>query len=93
VGLRVLLAGGTEPGTAGWVRDALSLHVSTYALEQSLVRQRRRDQDRNRVLSREELLDRFTALPAERFPQTRRHAAELISGTGQDRFEFAPACS
>lgn len=42
------------------------------------------------MLSREELLDRFTALPAERFPQTRRHAAELISGTGQDRFEFAP---
>ncbi|GHC69121.1 hypothetical protein [Streptomyces flavofungini] len=40
------------------------------------------------VLSHEELLDRFTALPAEKFPQTRRHASELISGTGTDRFEF-----
>lgn len=34
-------------------------------------------------------MDRFTALPAEKFPHTRRHAAELISGTGHDRFEFA----
>ncbi|MEV6949856.1 hypothetical protein AB0N07_49845 [Streptomyces sp. NPDC051172] len=41
------------------------------------------------MFSREELLDRFTALPAGKFPQTRRHAAELISGTGHDRFAFA----
>ncbi|MFF2078981.1 TetR/AcrR family transcriptional regulator [Kitasatospora sp. NPDC058162] len=89
--LAILLAGGVDPRTAGWARDAMSLYVSAYALEQSLVRQRRRhpDQDQEWVLSREELLDRFTALPAERFPQTRRHAAELISGTGHDRFEFA----
>jgi AcrR family transcriptional regulator len=86
--LAILLAGGIEPRTAGWARDALSLYVSAYALEQSLVRQRRR-QDQEWVLSDEELLDRFTALPAERFPHTRRHAAELISGTGHDRFEFA----
>ena len=87
--LAILLAGGIEPRTAGWARDALSLYVSAYALEQSLVQQRRQRQDQEWVLSREELLARFTALPAERFPQTRRHAAELISGTGHDRFEFA----
>ena len=91
--LAILLAGGIEPRTAGWARDALSLYVSAYALEQSLVQQRSRhqnqDQDQEWVLSQEELLDRFTALPAEKFPQTRRHAAELISGTGHDRFEFA----
>lgn len=89
--LAILLAGGIEPRTAGWARDALSLYVSAYALEQSLVQQRRQhqDQDQEWVLSHEELLDRFTALPAEKFPQTRRHAAELISGTGHDRFEFA----
>ncbi|MER7584522.1 TetR/AcrR family transcriptional regulator [Kitasatospora sp. NPDC097691] len=91
--LAILLAGGIEPRTAGWARDALSLYVSAYALEQSLVRQRRRHQDQDQkqewVLSHEELLDRFTALPAEEFPQTRRHAAELISGTGPDRFAFA----
>ena len=33
-------------------------------------------------------MDRFTALPAEKFPLTQRHAADLISGTGHDRFEF-----
>ncbi|WP_449346171.1 TetR/AcrR family transcriptional regulator [Streptomyces xanthochromogenes] len=86
--LAILLAGGIEPRTAGWARDALSLYVSAYALEQSLVRQRRRHPDHEWVLSDEELLDRFTALPAEEFPQTRRHAAELISGTGHERFEF-----
>ncbi len=87
--LAILLAGGVAPRTAGWARDAMSLYVSAYALEQSLVRQRHRHQDQEWVLSHEELLDRFTALPAEEFPQTRRHAAELISGTGHDRFEFA----
>ncbi|MEU7144118.1 TetR/AcrR family transcriptional regulator [Nocardia sp. NPDC046473] len=87
--LAILLTGGIEPRTAGWARDALSLYVSAYALEQSLVQQRRRHPDQEWVLSHEELLDRFTALPAEKFPLTRRHAAELISGTGHDRFEFA----
>ncbi|MER5557381.1 TetR/AcrR family transcriptional regulator [Streptomyces sp. NPDC048491] len=86
--LAILLAGGIEPRTAGWARDALSLYVSAYALEQSMVRRRRRSQDQEWVLGDKELLDRFTALPAERFPQTRRHAAELISGTGHDRFAF-----
>ncbi|MGW4247052.1 TetR/AcrR family transcriptional regulator [Nocardia sp. NPDC004722] len=87
--LAILLAGGVEPKSAGWARDAMSLYVSAYALEQSLVQRRRGSQDQDWVLSHEELLDRFTALPADRFPQTKRHAAELISGTGPDRFDFA----
>src|SRR5882757_4069091 len=86
--LAILLAGGIAPQTAAWALDALSLYVSAYALEQSLVQQRRKHPDHEWVLSREELLRRFTALPADTFPQTRRYAAELISGTGHDRFEF-----
>jgi AcrR family transcriptional regulator len=86
--LAILLAGGTEPQTAAWVLDALSLYVSAYALEQSLVQQRRKHPDQDWVLSREELVRRFTALPADTFPLTRRYAAELTSGTGHDRFEF-----
>lgn len=31
---------------------------------------------------------RFNALPAERFPETRRYGAELTSGTGHERFDF-----
>jgi AcrR family transcriptional regulator len=86
--LAILLAGGIEPQTAAWALDALSLYVSAYALEQSLVQQRRKQPDQEWVVSREELLRRFSALPADEFPQTRRYAAELTSGTGHDRFEF-----
>ncbi|MFF0267323.1 TetR/AcrR family transcriptional regulator [Kribbella sp. NPDC004536] len=86
--LAILLAGGIDPRTAAWTRDALSLYVSAYALEQSLVQLRRRDPDQDWVLSHDELLARFRALPAERFPETRRHAADLISGPAPDRFEF-----
>ncbi|WP_051573055.1 TetR/AcrR family transcriptional regulator [Streptomyces sp. PRh5] len=86
--LAILLAGGIEPRNAAWALDALSLYVSAYTLEQSLVRQRRKDPDQEWVLGREELIHRFTALPADTFPQTRRYAAELTSGTGHDRFDF-----
>jgi AcrR family transcriptional regulator len=37
--LAILLAGGIEPKTADWARDALSLYVSAYAVEQLLVQQ------------------------------------------------------
>ncbi|MFE3797936.1 TetR/AcrR family transcriptional regulator [Nocardia tengchongensis] len=86
--LAILLAGGIEPRTAAWACDAMSLYVSAYALEQSLVEQRRKHRNQEWVLSQEELLDRFTALPAEKFPLTKRHAAELISGSGHERFDF-----
>ncbi|MGW4075897.1 TetR/AcrR family transcriptional regulator [Streptomyces asiaticus] len=86
--LAILLAGGIEPRNAAWALDALSLYVSAYTLEQSLVQQRRGHPDQEWVLGREELIHRFTALPADTFPQTRRHAAELTSGTGHDRFDF-----
>ena len=31
---------------------------------------------------------RFTALPADTFPNTRHYAAELTSGTRHERFDF-----
>jgi AcrR family transcriptional regulator len=86
--LAILLAGGIEPQTAAWAIDALSLYVCVYALEISLVAQRQSQPDDGWVVSRDELVRRFTALPADQFPQTRRHAAELTSGTGHERFDF-----
>jgi len=86
--LAILLAGDVEPQTAAWGRDALTLYVCAYALERSLVQQRQQSGGHEWVLSREELVNRFTALPADRFPNTRRYAAELTSGTGHDRFDF-----
>jgi AcrR family transcriptional regulator len=89
--LAILLAGGIEPRTAAWVRDALTLYVSSYALERSLVEQRKRHHEDTWVVSQEELISRFSALPADRFPYTRRYATELTSGTGHDRYDFTIA--
>jgi AcrR family transcriptional regulator len=86
--LAILLAGGIPPQTAAWAIDALSLYVSAYALETSLVAQRQSQQDDDWVVSRDELVRRFTALPADQFPRTRHYAAELTSGTGHERFDF-----
>ena len=86
--LAILLAGGIEPQTAAWAIEALLLYVSAYALEISLVALRQAHQDDEWVLSHDELMRRFTALPADQFPQTRRYAAELTSGTGHERFDF-----
>lgn len=86
--LAILLAGGIEPQTAAWAIDALWLYVGAYALEKSLVRQRQAEPEDGWVVSREDLVARFSALPAGQFPQTRRYAAELTSGAGHERFDF-----
>ena len=86
--LAILLAGGVEPHTAAWTRDALTLYVGAYTLERSLVQQRQQHQGDDWVLSREDIINQFEALPADLFPHTRRHAAALSSGSGHDRFDF-----
>jgi AcrR family transcriptional regulator len=86
--LAILLAGGVEPQTAAWAIDALSLYVNAYTLEISLVAQRQSQQNDGWVVSRDELVHRFTALPADQFPRIRQYAAELTSGTGHERFDF-----
>ena len=83
--LGIVLAGGAGPQTAAWAVDALSLYVNAFCLETSLI-DRHVDQEGWGV-SRDELLRRFAALPGT-FPHTKRHAAELTSGTALDRFEF-----
>jgi AcrR family transcriptional regulator len=85
--LAILLAGGIEPQAAAWAVDSLLLYVSAYSLEISLVNQRRSHQDGSWIVSRDELLRRFAALP-DTFPQSKRYAAELTAGTGHDRFDF-----
>jgi AcrR family transcriptional regulator/transposase-like protein len=89
--LAILLAGGVAPRAAVWAIDALLLYVAAYCLEASIVRQRSAHDDAGWVLDRDELLRRFTALPAETFPHTTRHAAELTAGEGHDRFDFTLA--
>ncbi|WP_329259861.1 TetR/AcrR family transcriptional regulator [Actinoallomurus sp. NBC_01490] len=83
--LGIVLAGGVDPRTAAWAIDALFLYVNAFCLETSLA-DRHADHD-GRAVGRDDLLRRFAALPGA-FPHTRRHAAELTSGTAQDRFAF-----
>jgi len=85
--LAILLAGGTSPQAAAWATDSLLLYVSAYSLEISLADQQRSRGDGGWVVSRDELLRRFAALPAA-FPHSKRYAAELTAGTGHDRFDF-----
>jgi AcrR family transcriptional regulator len=87
--LAIALASGAEPRTAAWAIDTLSLYVVSYALEASLVQLRQKSSDSTWVLSRDELMNRFQALPADKYPQTKRYAAELTSGSGHERFDFA----
>jgi AcrR family transcriptional regulator len=83
--LAIVLAGGVAPQTAAWAVDALVLYVNAFCLETSLIT---RQVDREAWdVSREELQARFTALP-DTFPNTRRYAAELTSGSPLDRFAF-----
>ncbi|MFG2350639.1 TetR/AcrR family transcriptional regulator [Streptomyces phaeochromogenes] len=89
--LAILLAGGVAPQDAAWAIDALLLYVAAYCLEVSIARQRSAQDDAVWVHDRDELLRRFAALPAETFPHTTRHAAELTAGEGHDRFDFTLA--
>lgn len=86
--LAIMLAGGVNPQAAAWAVDLLLLYVAAYCLEVSVARKRSADEDIPWVVDRDELLRRFTALPAESFPHTIRLAAELTAGTGHDRFDF-----
>jgi AcrR family transcriptional regulator len=85
--LAILLAGGTGPQAAAWATDSLTLYVSAYTLEISLVNQQPSHADGSWVVSRDELRRRYAALPAT-FPHSKRYAAELTAGTGHDRFDF-----
>jgi AcrR family transcriptional regulator len=85
--LAILLAGGVEPQAAAWAIDSLTLYVNGYSLEVSKARKRLGAAGDEWVVSRDELMSRFAALP-ETFPHTKRHAAELTAGTVHDRFDF-----
>ena len=85
--LAILLAGGAAPQAAAWAIDSLLLYVNAYSLEISLVNEQRSRGDGGWVISRDELLRRYAALPGT-FPHARRYAAELTAGTGHDRFDF-----
>ena len=87
--LAILIAGGVAPQPAAWVIDALFLYVGAYAMDIAVAGAASHEgEHRLGAHDRAELIDRFTALPADRFPNTSRYAAELTSGNGHQRFDF-----
>lgn len=95
--LAILIAGGIAPQAAAWVIDALFLYVGAYAMdiavadagtEAGSAAGSEAGGHRLGEHGRAELIERFAALPADRFPNTGRYAAELTSGTGHQRFDF-----
>ncbi|WP_436533166.1 TetR/AcrR family transcriptional regulator [Actinoplanes sp. HUAS TT8] len=85
--LAIVLAGGVPPQVAAWAVDSLTLYVNAHSLEVSVANSRISRNEDGWVVGRDEMLQRFAALP-ETFPQTKRYAAELTAGTTTDRFLF-----
>ena len=87
--LAILRAGGVSLRDAAWATDASFLYIAAYSIV-SLRRQPQKDAD-GRVFDRNEIMQRFRMLPADRFPITSAHPEELTSGEGHDRFDFTLA--
>ena len=80
--LGILLAGGIDPQDAAWAADIFALLVNYAAMEADA----RRTDGRAQA---EELYATFTGLPPERFPLITAHAAQLVAGDSDERFQVA----
>jgi AcrR family transcriptional regulator len=88
----IMLAGGVPPRVAGWALDRLSLYIGADAYEDSLYDKRRRSTG----LTEEEYMAKYVAdvrsfyeqLPPDEFPHLSAHLGDLMSGDGDERFEF-----
>jgi AcrR family transcriptional regulator len=90
--LAIMLSGGVPPKVAGWALDRIFLYIVADAYESSLYRSKIGPSDEDiseyfRVLT-EQLAGYYESLPADRYPNLRKHARELIGGDGDERFEF-----
>jgi AcrR family transcriptional regulator len=85
--LAIIVAAGIPPQSAAWAIDAAYLYVNAYSLEASLRHSPDADVD-ERVVERDDVIDRFRMLPVNLFPNTVAYARELTSGDGHERFEF-----
>lgn len=88
--LAILIGGGIAPRSAAWAIDALFLYVGAYTMEAAVVTPAGELGDDWRVSpqDRDELVQRFRALPVDRFPLITRYATELTSGIRHERFDF-----
>ena len=84
--LAILTSGGASVQAAAWVSDAAFQYVGSY----SIVSRRRGPQGDTHgvVVDRDELIARLRMLPPDLFPIIAKHAPEVTSSEGHERFEF-----
>jgi AcrR family transcriptional regulator len=85
--LGILLAGDQDPQDAAWASDILLLLVTATATEQDARRVRGSDDDYRREV--DELHATFAGLPPGEFPSLTAHAAQMVAGDADKRFDFA----
>lgn len=82
--LAVLTAGGVDVVQAAWAVDAAFSYTAAY----SVVSLRRQQGSSAVVLERAEVVARLQMLPPSLFPIVTRHARDITSGEGHERFDF-----
>jgi AcrR family transcriptional regulator len=87
--LGILLAGGIASQDAAWAVDILMLIVTATATETDVRRAAGLTSDADVDHAVAVIRDTFAGLPATRFPLLVGHAAELVTGAGDERFRFA----
>jgi AcrR family transcriptional regulator len=88
--LALLRAGGVADQDAAWFVDLVALYVGAVAVEGDIWRERGSDAvgEYSEEAVGAEVRNIFAALPAEHFPMLTAMAGVLVSGDGQERFEF-----
>lgn len=88
--LALLRAGGVADQDAAWFVDLAALYVGAVAVEGDIWRERAADAsgERTEESVAAEVRAVFAALPAEHFPLLTSLTGVLVSGDGQQRFEF-----
>jgi AcrR family transcriptional regulator len=90
--LGVMVAGGLPARVAGWALDRIFLYIVADAYESSLYRERIGSSADEMAAYFDEFTEQlatyYEQLPADRFPHLRAHARDLVSGDGEQRFEF-----
>jgi AcrR family transcriptional regulator len=86
--LGILLAGGIDPQDAAWGCDIFVSLVTAVASEEDVRRARGRNEDADRRQNADVIYRSFLTLPSDRFPLLAAHAAEMVAGTGDERFHF-----
>ncbi|GHJ50076.1 transcriptional regulator [Catellatospora sp. TT07R-123] len=90
--LGILISAGMPPQQAAWAVDRIGLYLTSDAYEGSLYRARQRamgaTEDEFIQQYFGQLGDYFRSLPAARFPFFTAHIDEMMSGGGDERFEF-----